>query len=162
MRRASTLVAMAAGALVLAVGPATAASPHFINASASGPTSSGTLNVKFKEAGLGDNVTITYRASADSTATYACINHGGNHPQASNKETVNGPVSQTGTFSSGKNGSITATLTLSPPSAGSFSCPGNQRLVLAAVSYSDVAVSDTTNGIAATIPGIFSATFFAV
>jgi hypothetical protein len=153
---------MAAGALVLAVGPAIADSPHFINASASGPSNSGTLSVKFKEAGLGDNATITYQASADATATYACINHGGNHPQASNKETVSGPVTQTGTFNSGKNDSITATLTLSPPTAGSFSCPGNQRLVLAAVSYSDVAVTDTTNSITEAIPGIFSATFFVV
>ncbi|NUP51146.1 MAG: hypothetical protein HOW97_28120 [Catenulispora sp.] len=129
---------------------------------ASGVTDSGTLNVNFKEAGLGDNQSITYVASADSTAVYACINHGGNHPQAANKETVSGPVSATGTFSSGKNGSITATLTLSPPSAGSFSCPGNQRLVLASVSYTDVSITDTNTPVTENIAGTFSRIFYNV
>jgi hypothetical protein len=43
-----------------------------------------------KEAGLGDNQLVDYVASADASATYACINGGGKHPQAQNKETVNG------------------------------------------------------------------------
>jgi hypothetical protein len=141
-------------------GVAQAASPHFIRATASGPNNAGQLIVSFKEAGLGDNALITYVASADSTATYACINGGGRHPQAANKETVSGPVSATGTFSSGKNGQITASLTLDPPSAGDFTCPPGQRLVLAFVSYSNVAVSDTTNGVTESIPGTFSRAFF--
>jgi len=33
-----------------------------------------------KEVGLGNNALISYTASADATATYACINGGGNHP----------------------------------------------------------------------------------
>jgi hypothetical protein len=139
-----------------------AASPHFIRASASGPNNAGQLLVSFKEAGLGDNQLITYVASADSTATYACFNRGGNHPQATNKETVSGPVSATGTFSSGRNGSISQTLTINPPSAGSFSCPPGQRLVLANVSYTNVAINDTTNGVTKGIPGTFSRVFVAV
>lgn len=154
-------IATAAAALALAT-TALAASPHFINTSAAGPGNDGTLIVKWKEAGLGNNVLIDYTATADATATYACINGGGNHPKASNKETVNGPVSSSGTFSSGKNGSISASLTLSPPSAGDFTCPNGQRLVLAAVSYTDVAITDTTNAITEAIPGTFARTFFDV
>jgi hypothetical protein len=125
---------------------ASAQSPHFISASdALSTTDPGDLLVSWKEAGLGNDAIIHYVASADSTATYACINGGGNHPQASNKETVNGPVTASGTFPSGKNGSIPGTLTVEEPNAGSFSCPGGQSLVLASVSFTNVSICDTTN-----------------
>ncbi len=159
--RTATTFAVAIAILAFAA-VASAQSPHFVRASASGPNSAGQLPVSFKEAGLGDNQLITYVASADSTATYACINGGGNHPKATNKETVSGPVSATGTFSSGKNGSISQTLTLNPPSAGSFSCPSGQRLVLASVSYTNVAITDSTNSVTESIPGTFSRVFFAI
>lgn len=134
--------------------PAHADSPHFIKASAQ--VSGTNLVVSFKEAGLGDNQLINYTASANATATYVCVNNGGANPSAQNKTTVNGPVSASGTFSSGKNGSISASLTLNPPSAGSFSCPNGQKLEIAQVSYTNVAITDNTNGITEPIPGTFS------
>lgn len=134
--------------------PAFADSPHFVRASAS-LNANGTLTVSFKEAGLGTNQLITYVASADATATYVCVNKGGGNPSASNKTTVSGPVSATGTFSSGKNGSVTAQLTLSPPPSN-ISCPPGQSLQLASVSYTNVAVTDTTNGITEPVPGTFT------
>lgn len=137
-----------------------AQSPHFISASAAFQGSGPNLTVSFKEAGLGNNQLITYRASANATAVYACINGGGNHPKATNKETVSGPVSATGTFSSGKNGTVSASLTLSPPGPGSFSCPSGQKLVLASVSYTNVAITDTTNNVSQSISGTFSRTFY--
>ena len=162
MRRILLALLVVLAGVVGFASTANAASAHFIRASASGPQSNGTLVVSFKEAGLGDNQSITYVASADATAQYACLNGGGNHPQAANKETVSGPVSATGTFSSGKNGTISQSLTLSPPSAGSFSCPNGQRLVLASVSYSNVAITDLTNDESESIAGTFSRTFFAI
>ncbi|WP_431676699.1 hypothetical protein [Kitasatospora sp. KL5] len=147
------------GAILLGIGPAFADSPHFIKSSAS-ITNSGDLNVSFKEAGLGNNQLISYVASASAVADYGCINHGGNHPQASNKETVSGPVSAEGTFSSGKNGTISQTLTLHPPGPGDFTCPGNQTLVLADVTYTNVSINDTTNTVSAAIPGTFTKVFF--
>jgi hypothetical protein len=146
--------------MTFTTGTALAQSPHFLSAGASGPNSDGQLTVSWKEAGLGNNALINYTASADATATYACINGGGNHPKATNKATVSGPVSASGTFSSGKNGSITASLTIDPPSPGDFSCPSGQRLVLADVSYTNVAITDTTNNISASIPGTFARVFF--
>ena len=60
-----------------------------------------------------------------------------------------------GSFSSGKNGQVTAKLTLSPPSAGAFSCPPGQKLEVAFVTYSNVTITDTTNGVSASL-GDFS------
>lgn len=130
---------------------ALADSPHF-NRTSGALNSDGTLTVSFKEAGLGTNQNIDYLLSADGSAVYVCVNKGGKNPSASNKTTVNGPVSAGGTFSSGKNGSISAALTLAPPSAGDFSCPNGQRLEVASVSYTNVTLTDTTNGIVA--PGL--------
>lgn len=136
-----------------------AANPHFVSASAN-LASNGNLIVQFKEAGLGNNQNINEVASADSTAEYACINKGGKHPQATNKETVSGPVTASGNFSSGRNGQINGSLTLTPPGPGSFSCPNGQKLVLASVSYTNVTITDTTNNVSANIAGTFSKTFF--
>jgi hypothetical protein len=159
LRRVGSACLLAIALLALTISTAFAASPHFISASAAFAGSGPNLNVSFKEAGLGDNQNITYVASADGTAVYACINGGGNHPSASNKETVNGPVSASGTFSSGKNGTISQTLTLHPPSAGDFRCPNGQKFVLAFVSYSNVAITDTTNDVTEPIAGTFSRCF---
>jgi hypothetical protein len=139
---------------------ATAQSPHFVRASASGPDANGNLTVNFKIAGLGDTVTTTVTASADATAVYACQNRGGNFPEDPKKQTVSGPVSASGEFTSGKNGSITGSLTLMPP-ASTLDCPGGQRVVLASVSYTNVAVSEPAAG-TEPIPGTFSRTFFDV
>jgi hypothetical protein len=159
LRRFASGFVLSLFGLALSSGVASAANAHFINASAS-LGNGGTLTVSFKEAGLGDNQNVHYVASADATAQYACVNGGGRHPQATNKENVSGPVSAEGTFSSGKNGAISSSLTISPPSAGDFSCPPGQRLVFASVSYSNVAITDTTNGVSEPISGTFSQTFY--
>lgn len=150
------LIALSAPILFIAAfaAPAHATSPHFISASAS--LSGANLDVNFKEAGLGTNQLIAYVASADASATYVCVNKGGGNPSASNKATVNGPVSAGGSFNSGKNGNVSASLELSPPGPGSFSCPNGQTLALAEASYTNVAITDTTNGITEPIPGTFS------
>src|SRR5262245_47632491 len=129
----------------LAVPAALAVSPHFISASAS-LNSDGTLTANFKEAGLGTNQNIDYTLSADGTATWVCVNKGGANPSAQNKTTVNGPVSASGSFNSGKNGNVTGSLTVSPPPSD-ISCPKGQNLQLASASYANVTITDTTNGI---------------
>lgn len=140
-------------ALALTLGltsaPLFAQNIHFVSATASVPTSgplAGALVVSWKEAGLGANELIAYSLTADiSSATYACINGGGNHPSASNKETVTDPVSATGSVSSTKSGQITASLAAGPPSPGDLVCPGGQKMVLASVTYSNITLTDTTN-----------------
>jgi hypothetical protein len=139
--------------LAFAASAALAQNEHFIRASGS-LNNNGSLTVSFKEAGLGTNQNITYVLSADATATYVCVNRGGANPSAQNKTTVAGPVSSTGTFSSGKNGSVTASLTVSPPPSD-ISCPSGQSLQLAQVTYNNVTLTDTTNNVTADIPGTF-------
>src|SRR5215469_5218976 len=136
-------------ALIWAAPSALAVSPHFVSASAS--ISGTNLVVSFKEAGLGTNQLINYTAAADATATVVCVNNGGANPSASNKTTASG------TFNSGKNGNVTASLTLMPPSPPStFSCPKGQHEATAEVTSTNVSITDTTNGITEPIPGTFT------
>ena len=136
---------------------ASAASPHFINSSAS--LQGVNLQIQWKEAGLGNNVTVHYVASANASATYACINNGGHNPSAANKQTFSGPVSASGDFSSGQNGQITGQSIVGPPPATGFSCPGGQHLVLAKVTYTGISLQDTSNGIVAPIAGTVCGSF---
>ena len=134
------------------------AAPHFAAADSS-VNNDGALVVSFDERGLG-NEDIDYTLTADATATYACINRGGHNPAAANKRTFNADVSAAGSFEV-KNGRVVASLTAGPISAGDFSCPGGQRLVLASVSYTNIVLTDTTNNVSTTVPNV-SRTFFEV
>jgi hypothetical protein len=149
------LFVFAAGiaAAALAVPVALAVSPHFVSASGT-LNANGSLTVNFKEAGLGTNQNIDYVLSGDATATYVCVNNGGANPSAKNKTTVAGPVSASGTFNSGKNGNVTASLTVNPPPSD-ISCPSGQSLELASVSYTNVTLTDTTDNISVAL-GTFS------
>jgi hypothetical protein len=153
MRRMLFVFAALIATAALAVPAALAVSPHFISASAA-LNADGTLTASFKEAGLGTNQNINYTLSADGTATYVCVNNGGANPSAQNKTTVNGPVSASGTFNSGKNGNVIGSLTVSPPPSD-ISCPKGQSLQLASASYANVTLTDTTNGISVSL-GDFS------
>jgi hypothetical protein len=115
--------------------------------------SKGRLIVSFKEAGLGTNQNISYTLSANGTATSVGVNNGA-IPSARNEITVNGPVCASGTFHSGKNGNVTASLTVQPPPSN-ISCPKGQNLELASAGYTGVTLTDTTNGITETL-GDFS------
>ena len=154
-----TLAALGAAGIVWAD------SPHFINSQTKAViVQNGDLVVSWKEAGLGDNVSIDYEASANASATCTCVSHSGRCPNAANKVTVGGPVSATGTFTSGKNGSINGQLEVSPPPCPPSdppTCGNGQKLVLSAVTYTDIALTDLTNGIDATgLPTSLSKTFF--
>jgi len=123
MRHFRVLAIAVATAIVLGV-TATAATAtsgaHFFSATAS-VADNGALSVVWDEAGVG-NAQVNYTLTATSSATYACINGGGNHPKASNKETVQGSVSASGTFNP-TNGRVHGSFTAGPLSQGSFTCP---------------------------------------
>jgi hypothetical protein len=135
---------------------------HFFSASGS-IDSNGGLNVKWDEAGVGQQL-VSYTLTAQNSATYACINGGNNHPSAANKEVAAGPLSQPlGTFSP-LNGRIKGSGgPVGPLPAGStFSCPNGQKLVLAKVTYSGITLTDNTNNVSTGIPDVcrsFSALF---
>jgi hypothetical protein len=160
MRRILFVFVVMLATAALAVPAALADSPHFIRASAS-IDNSGNLVCTFKEVGLGNTATTEFvTCSADATAVYACLNGGGNHPQAANKETVSGPVGGGGEFDV-RNGQTTGSITVAPPGPGSFSCPNGQTLVLASISYSNISLTGSA-GDTASVPGTLSRTFFNV
>jgi hypothetical protein len=138
--------------------PAVAAAPKF-HAATSSVNGDGALVVSFDERGLG-NDNVDYTLTADATALYACINGGGQHPQAANKEAFEGQVSGGGSFEP-KNGRVVASLTAGPLLAPQFTCPSGQRRVLAAVTYTSIVLTDTTNGVSTSVPDA-SRTFFDV
>jgi hypothetical protein len=131
----------ALSAIVLVAGPAAADSPHFISEGTASINSSGAYVVtNFKEAGLGSTTTTeAITLSATATATYLCVNGGGNHPKAANKQSVTTPVSNTADFAV-RNGQTTGSLSVGPPAAGPFQppCSPPQTVVLAFVSYTNV------------------------
>src|SRR5436190_10110931 len=154
MRKLLVLLAVVCSGLV-AVPAAQADSPHFLKASAT-INNAGQLVCTFKEAGLGNTLTVAdISCSADATAVYQCFNNGGNHPKAGNKETVGGPVSNGGEFPV-RNGQTTGSITVSPPGPGDFSCPSGQTLFLQSVSYTNIMLSG--EGATADVPGTLSAT----
>jgi len=160
MRRIALLALLLMAAIPAAT--ASADSPNFKSATATGPDGSGNLTVNFRETGLGNTGNpVGYTASADANALYACQNNGGNFPTDPKKQSATGPVSKSGTFPSGKNGNVTGSLTLNPPPS-TLSCPGGQHPVLASISYTNVKICDTDHNVCASIPGTFSRVFFVV
>jgi hypothetical protein len=151
MRRIALFVFFAAF-LTFGVTAASATSGAKFKSASASVNNSGALVVAFDESGLG-NGDINYTLTADATATYACINGGGNHPKATNKETRAGQVSTGGTFQS-KNGRVQASLVTGPLSPGAFTCPSGQRLVLASVSYSNIVLTDTTNTVSTNLGSV--------
>jgi hypothetical protein len=74
---------IAAAAVFGFAAPAMAGSPHFVG-TPTFTTSGSTVTVSAKEAGLGDEAQIHVVLTGDAL----CINNGGNHPKAVNKESV--------------------------------------------------------------------------
>ena len=114
-----------------------AGNPHFVTADAS--RDGNTLTVSFKEAGLGNEAQVHVVLSA----TALCINNGGKHPKAVNKESV----SSAGDFPV-QNGKAEGTLSLTATFQPDCSPPMT-------VQFTDVSLVDETSGARANIPGTF-------
>jgi hypothetical protein len=129
-------------------------SPHFIGNASASIDAAGALTVSWKEAGLGNNQNIDYTLAADASGQFQWFNHGGNKPQGQPFQFGPITVSASGTFNSGQNGNITASLTVAAPAptqdvldAGTSS----NWVLKETVTYSNITLTDTTNGIAATV-----------
>jgi hypothetical protein len=147
------LIAIATVVLMLALTAVvvSADSPRFSRVSSS-TDSSGNLLVSFRETGLGNTPNpVNYSLTGTASATYVCINGGGNHPKATNKATINSTFSVGAQFLP-ENGVVEATIESDVPGAGSFSCPGGQRLELSCVTYSDILITDTDHDVSTDAP----------
>ena len=145
--------------LLVAVSASVALAGANFKSATSSVNNAGALVVSFDESGLG-NGNINYTLTADATATYACLNGGGKNPSAANKRAFEGQVSGGGSFEP-KNGRVQADITAGPLLAPNFTCPSGQRRVLAAVTYTHIVLTDTTNSKSTDVPDA-SRTFFNV
>src|SRR5690242_16847061 len=77
----------------------------------------GSLSISFSEIGLGSRQGVNYQVTADSTATYGCINGGGNHPKATNKTNVSQQLGATASGTATRNGTFTCSgcIVIGPP-----------------------------------------------
>ncbi len=129
-------------ALFLIVGFSLAAfaqSPHFIGTPTCTKSTSTGLTCSGKAAGLGNGPTEAFLTASSVTATYECVNKGGNVApgQPIVTQNVTGPT-QTITP---HNGQITFSPTIPPPTPPSAAteCPnGNWKVRLTSLTYSDV------------------------
>src|SRR5262249_34826955 len=88
----------------------------------------------------------------NAAALYGCVNGGGNHPKAANKQSVNGPLTSPSLGFDPTNGRVTTTNGISlGPLPSSLVCPSGQTFVLACVKYTNIVLTDTTNGVTASI-----------
>jgi hypothetical protein len=131
--------ASAVFAMIAFTVPAWAGSPHFVANSITAMRTDNSLSVSGKEAGLGDEQQVNIQVSA----TALCINGGGNYLKAVNKESV----SNEGQFPV-QNGKADFSLTLTATFGPSCSPPMT-------VEFTDVSITDVTNGISTSLPGTF-------
>ena len=147
MQATKSLPLIVAASLIAAT--AVAGNAHFVRGpNASINSTNAHVTVTWKESGLGDTVMVDYEATAVAAARYQCVNRGGKCPAAANKQDVLQNVSASGSFASGKNGSINGSLTFEPPE-GTLNCPGGQVLKMVSAAYTNIALSDLTNGVSA-------------
>ena len=129
---------------------------HFLGSKTSCSLSGQNLVCTFKEAGLPSGSVETVTLNATGSATYQCINGGGENPNDQKKTTVSSQLSVSGQFTASKSGNIVGTLTLSPPGPGSFSCPNGQTVAGPTnVSYTIVTINDATSGASLGVSGSF-------
>jgi hypothetical protein len=136
IKRSAGLILTLLMVFVLAVTTVSAGSPHFVG-KISIERVGNDLAVSGKEAGLGNETQVHIEVTAEAQ----CINPGGNHPQAGNKETF----SAEGDFPV-QNGKAIFELTLTADFQPDCSPPMS-------VVWTNVVVSDTEHGVSETFPG---------
>jgi hypothetical protein len=135
IRRFLAILTLTAAVAGIGATTASAGSPHFVDDQTSASVSGATLTVTGKEAGLGDEAQIHVVLTAEAQ----CVNPGGNHPQAGNKESF----TAAGDFPV-QNGK--ADFTLSVTAVFSPSCSPPMSVV-----FTSAVVTDTTNGLTLTL-----------
>jgi hypothetical protein len=148
--------------------PAYANFPHFKSASVSltGSSLAGALSATssasasaqlpdllftWTEVGLG-SPDVVYRVETVVSATFGCVNGGGQLPSASNKTTITAPLQTFVELAADRNGRITGSVVLDTGSVfpTGFSCPTGQTLAALSATFTDNTITDTTNGVTAT------------
>ncbi len=150
-RRLLFSTVLAVSLMVLGSSLVYGANPHYkiLRAELGSPK----LIVSGTEVGLGSGATVVYVAAADVTLSAKCINGGGSNPSATNKN-FSGEVESTATVQADASGKISTELVLFALAASQ--CPPGQTTVVASATFSNVTLTDTTNGVVGSIPGTFT------
>src|SRR5919204_5205577 len=127
-------------ALVMGASAALAQSPHFIGTpTCTKSATTGVLTCSGKAAGLGNGPTAAFLTASSVSATYECVNKGGNVApgQPLVLQNVTGPTQNI----TPRNGQITFSPNIPPPPTPSSAdtCPnGNWSVRLTSLTYNDV------------------------
>jgi len=168
VRRLGLAIVAALAVLVGLASPAYANFPHFRSASVSlagsslanglSATSSASASAElpdllftWTEVGLG-SPDVVYHLETVVSATFGCVNGGGQLPSASNKTTITAPVRTVVELAADRNGRITGSVVLDTGSVipTGLSCPTGQTLAALSAIFTDNTITDTTNGVTAT------------
>jgi hypothetical protein len=137
-RSKGTAVLLAAMLMVGAFATAAFANSPKWNKISAATNNAGELDIKFKITGLGNQGQLMrFDASGDVTATVQCFNRGGKQPQGNPFAIGPVTVGDIDFIPTGRNGSISGTLTLAPD-VGNVCSPHTARIVSA--SYTNVYV----------------------
>jgi len=139
VKRISMLFFLAVLFSALTTAQAFAQSPHFIGTPTCSKSLSSGLTCSGKAAGLGNEPAFVFLTADSVTATYECVNKGGNVApgQPVVTQNVTGPVKQI----TPHNGQITFKATIPPPTPPSpkDECPnGNWSVRLTSLTYTNV------------------------
>jgi hypothetical protein len=139
MRRFAIAVLLAMLMLVLAVSAAFADSPHFIGTPTCTKSLSTGLTCSGKAAGLGTAPATVFLTADSETATFECVNNGGN--VAPGQPLVSAPVTGPTKTITPHSGQITFSANIPPPPTPSAKteCPnGNWTVQITSLSYTNV------------------------
>jgi hypothetical protein len=136
--------------LLMAPMLALAASPHFIGQPTYTKSDTGALTVSFKAAGLANVATQAFVTASKVTVELQCVNPGGNNPPP--KTATFGPATGPTTNITPRNGQITASATLNPPTQQQLEdaadCPNpNWTVDTLSITYTDVTLHIQQNGV---------------
>jgi hypothetical protein len=138
MRRSSIMALVVLSVLAFAATTAYAAA-NFKSSSFS-VNGQGQLVCSFDVSGLGNVSSTQGSCTANSTATYQCINNGGKNPSAGNKSTSQGATGNQVTVPV-HNGRAQGSIPVDPAGSGGFTCPSGQTLYLVGACYSDITLT---------------------
>lgn len=136
------------GIVAFAAASAMAAGPHFVGPVTASLDSDNNLQVCWTEAKLDKSAAVDYEVQGNVSATYRCQTPAGICPGAIPPVIVLEPgTTRQGTFTSGKNGRLTACLTIEVPPPTSNPCGGPLTLILTDIAYANITLEDKTNSV---------------
>jgi hypothetical protein len=147
--------------VLLAAAPslALAASPHFVSAQ-SFIFKSASLDVKLREVGLTGGQTVQYRLSAYATEVWGCVSLLKYQLPATHTRTLAGTTSGTGTAVATRDGVTSRYLRARLlPKPSDLTCDYQWTPYLVSVRYSNIVLTDITNGVVAPPIAAVSRTF---